>query len=137
VSVRIDVRYEGGLRTRAVHGPSGAELLTDAPVDNRGQGRAFSPTDLLGTAMGTCMLTLMGIAALDHGFDLAGATASVEKHMSAVPRRHIGRLVVEIRVPGDPGPEGRRLLEAAARGCPVSASLGADVAVELSFRWGA
>jgi len=135
--VRIDVRYEGGLRTRAVHGPSGTELITDAPVDNRGQGRSFSPTDLLGTAVGTCILTLMGIAAQDRGFDLAGATASVEKHMLATPRRRIGRLVVDIAVPQDPGPEGRRVLEAAARGCPVSASLAPDVAVELTFRWGA
>jgi putative redox protein len=134
--VRIDVRYEGGLRTRAVHGPSGTELITDAPVDNRGQGRSFSPTDLLGTAVGTCILTLMGIAAQDRGFDLAGATASVEKHMVATPRRRIGRLVVDIAVPQDPGPEGRRVLEAAARGCPVSASLAPDVAVELTFRWG-
>ena len=134
--VRIDVRYVGGLRTHAVHGPSGTELITDAPVDNRGQGRSFSPTDLLGTAVGTCMLTLMGIAAQDRGFDLAGATASVEKHMLATPRRRIGRLVVDIAVPQDPGPEGRRVLEAAARGCPVSASLAPDVAVELTFRWG-
>ena len=134
--VRIDVRYEGGLRTRAVHGPSGTELITDAPVDNRGQGRSFSPTDLLGTAVGTCILTLMGIAAQDRGFDLAGATASVEKHMLATPRRRVGRLVVDIAVPQDPGPEGRRVLEAAARGCPVSASLAPDVAVELTFRWG-
>jgi len=135
--VRIDVRYEGGLRTRAVHAPSGTELLTDAPVDNRGQGRSFSPTDLLGTAVGTCILTLMGIAAQDRGFDLAGASATVEKHMLATPRRRIGRLVVEIVVPQDPGPEGRRVLEAAARGCPVSASLAPEVAVELTFRWGA
>jgi len=136
MSVRIDVRYEGGLRTRAVHGPSGAELLTDAPVDNRGQGRSFSPTDLLGTAVATCVLTLMGIAAQDVGFDLAGASASVEKHMLAVPRRRIGRLVLRIAVPRDPGPEVRARLEAAARGCPVSASLGADVELDLTFRWG-
>ncbi|HEX5011236.1 MAG TPA: OsmC family protein [Planctomycetota bacterium] len=135
--VRIDVRYEGGLRTRAVHGPSGTELITDAPVDNRGLGRSFSPTDLLGTAIGTCMLTLMGIAAQDRGLELAGASASVEKHMVATPRRRIGRLVVEIVVPQDPGPDGRRVLEAAARGCPVSASLAPEVAVELTFRWGA
>ena len=134
--VRIDVRYEGGLRTRAVHGPSGTELITDAPVDNRGQGRSFSPTDLLGTAVGTCILTLMGIAAQDRGLDLAGARASVETHMVATPRRRIGRLVVDIAVPQDPGPEGRRVLDAAARGCPVSASLAPDVAVELTFRWG-
>jgi putative redox protein len=135
--VRIDVRYEGDLRTLAVHAPSGAQLLTDAPADNQGLGRSFSPTDLLGTALGTCMLTLMGLAARRAGLDLSGATASVEKSMSAVPRRHISRLVVDLHVPHDPGPEGRKLLEQAAAGCPVHASLGPDTAVELRWRWGA
>lgn len=135
--VRIDVRYEGDLRTRAVHGPSAAELLTDAPVDNQGLGRSFSPTDLLATALGTCILTVMGIAARRAGLDLAGATASVEKRMSAVPRRHISGLVVDLHVPHDPGPDGRRILLEAAAGCPVHASLGADTLVELRWRWGA
>lgn len=134
--VRIDVRYEGDLRCRAVHEPSGAELLTDAPRDNQGLGRGFSPTDLLAASFGTCVLTLMGLAARAHDLDLTGATARVEKEMTAVPRRRVGRLTLELQVPRDPGPEGRRLLEAAAHGCPVHASLGSDVAVEWRWRWG-
>ena len=135
--VRIDVRYEGELRTRARHAPSGAEMLTDAPVDNQGLGRSFSPTDLLATALGTCILTLMGIAARRDGLDLAGATASVEKVMGATPRRHISRLVVDLHVPRDPGEAGRRTLVDAADGCPVKASLGPLTTVELRWRWGA
>jgi putative redox protein len=135
--VRIDVSYAGDLRCTARHVPSGAELLTDAPKDNHGLGRGFSPTDLLATAFGTCVLTLMGLAARAHDLDLSGATASVEKEMASTPRRRIGRLTIELHVPRDPGPEGRRLLEAAARGCPVHASLAPDVAVEWRWRWGA
>jgi len=135
--VRIDVRYVGDLRCEARHAPSGAMLLTDAPKDNQGLGRGFSPTDLLATAFGTCVLTLMGLAARAHGLDLSGAAAQVEKEMAAAPRRRIGRLTIELHVPQDPGPEGRRLLETAAHGCPVHASLGPDVAVEWRWRWGA
>lgn len=134
--VRIDIRYEGELRTRARHAPSGTEMLTDAPVDNQGLGRSFSPTDLLATALGTCILTLMGIAARRDGLDLSGATASVEKVMGAVPRRHISRLVVELHVPRDPGEAGRRALVEAAEGCPVKASLGPLTTVEMRWRWG-
>jgi putative redox protein len=135
--VRIDVRYEGDLRTRAVHGPSGAELLSDAPADNQGLGRSFSPTDLLATALATCVLTIMGIAARARGLELRGATASIEKHMTLTPRRRIGRLVLVLHLPEDPGPQARAALEATAHACPVHASLHPDVQVELSFRWGA
>ena len=134
--VRIDVRYEGDLRARARHGPSGAELLTDAPADNQGLGRSFSPTDLLATALGTCVLTLMGLAARARGLQIDGATATIEKQMTAVPRRRVARLVVNVDVPHDPGPEGRRALEEAARACPVTGSLHPDVVLDLSFRWG-
>jgi putative redox protein len=135
--VRIDVRYEGDLRTRARHVPSGAELITDAPVDNQGLGRSFSPTDLLAASLATCMLTLMGLAARRDGLDLAGATASVEKVMGAMPRRHVSRLIVELHVPLDPGEDLRRTLIEAAEGCPVKASLGPLTSVELRWRWGA
>ncbi len=134
--VRIEVRYEGDLRTRALHGPSGAELLTDAPSDNQGLGRSFSPTDLLAAALATCVLTIMAIAARARGLELRGATASIEKHMTAVPRRRIGRLVLLLALPEDPGPPARAALEAAAHACPVHASLHPDVQVELAFRWG-
>ena len=81
--VMIDVTYMGDLRTKAVHQPSGAGLVTDAPVDNHGKGEAFSPTDLVATALGSCMLTIIGIVAARHDWNIEGATASIEKTMAA------------------------------------------------------
>jgi len=133
--VRIQVTYEGGLRTRAVHGPSGCELVTDPPVDNHGQGESFSPTDLVATALGTCMLTIMGIAAAKHDWDLMGATATVEKRMVADPARRIGALEVVIRVPRDLGARARSVLERAALGCPVHRTLGDRVELPVRFEW--
>src|SRR5712675_1364975 len=124
--VTITARYDGDLSCTATHGPSGATIRTDAPKDNEGTGRLFSPTDLVGTAMGTCMLTIMGIVARRHGIAMDGATVKVDKHMSQNPRR-IGRLPVEITVPGRLQPEQKRLLEAAALGCPVHKSLHPDI----------
>jgi putative redox protein len=129
--VKIDVTYEGDLHCTVVHAPSGNRFPTDAPVDNRGRGEHISPTDLVAAAIGSCMLTIMGIAARDHDVDMSGARASVVKEMSAVPRRHISRLTVEITLPARLDTRARRLLEAAARGCPVHASLGPDTAVDL------
>ena len=83
--VMIDVTYLGELRTEAVHGPSGSKVITDAPVDNHGKGEAFSPTDLVATALGSCMLTIMGIVAARHDWNINGATASIEKTMAAAP----------------------------------------------------
>jgi uncharacterized OsmC-like protein len=132
--VTITARYDGDLLTTATHGPSNATLRTDAPKDNEGQGRHFSPTDLVGTAMATCMLTIMGIVARRHGLELRGATARADKHMSQNPRR-IGRLPVVITVPGRFTAEQRQLLENAARGCPVHRSLHPDIDAPISFEW--
>ena len=90
--VEINVVYEGKLRCKSTHGPSGAVLLTDAPVDNHGQGASFSPTDLVATALGTCMLTVMGIAAERENLDLTGTTVRVVKEMATQPVRRIGKL---------------------------------------------
>ena len=133
MAVTIDVNYEGGLSCVAVHGPSGDRLPTDAPTDNRGRGRHFSPTDLVGAALGTCTLTVMGIAAEDRGIDMTGARARVVKDMGATPRRHIARLAVTIALPARLTPDERALLERAAHGCPVHASLGSLTAVDLVF----
>jgi putative redox protein len=133
--VEIRVTYEGGLRTRAVHGPSGCELVTDPPVDNHGRGESFSPTDLVATALGTCMLTIMGIAAEKHGWDLVGATATVVKRMQTEPQRLIRELEVVIRIPGQHGERARSVLEQAARGCPVHRSLASVVSMPVRFEW--
>lgn len=135
--VQIDITYEGSLRTRATHGPSGTTLVTDAPVDNHGRGESFSPTDLVATALGSCMLTIMGIVAERDGIDLTGARVRVTKGMVAQPTRRIGRLQVEIDVPVDPGDVGRTKLERAALTCPVHKSLLGDVEIPVLWRFGA
>src|SRR5688572_14132463 len=111
--VTITAQYEGDLCCTASHVPSSAKLSTDAPKDNEGLGRFFSPTDLVATALGTCVLTTMAIVARRHGLELKGSTVKVEKQMNATPRR-IGRLPVELTVPGKFTAEQKRLLEAAA-----------------------
>ena len=135
--VQVDVVYEGGLRVRATHEPSGRELVTDAPVDNQGKGESFSPTDLVATALGTCMLTIIGIVAERHGWEVVGATARVEKGMVADPVRRIGSLEVVITVPGDRTEKERELLEKAAMTCPVHKSLSAEMQIPVRFEFGA
>jgi len=133
--VEITVDYEGGLHTRAAHGPSGSVIETDAPVDNHGRGEQFSPTDLVAGGLGCCMLTVMGILADRHGWALAGTLVRIEKHMVADPVRRIGRLVAEmVFAPGIPE-EARKPLLHAAETCPVRQSLHPDIEVDLSVRW--
>lgn len=134
--VQIDITYQGDLRCQAKHGPSGTTLLTDAPVDNMGKGESFSPTDLLATALGTCMLTTMGIVAQRKNIDISGTRVSVTKEMVADPLRRIGRLTVTIHVPHDLNEDDRRRLEHAAHSCPVHKSLGAEVEQPVTFKWG-
>jgi len=134
--VTITAQYEGDLCCTATHGPSSAKLSTDAPKDNEGLGRFFSPTDLMATALGTCVLTTMAIVARRHGLELKGATVKVEKNMNATPRR-IGRLPVELTVPGTFTAEQKKLLEAAAHSCPVHKSLHPDIDAPVTIRWGA
>lgn len=133
--VEFELVYEGELHTTALHAPSKAKLDTDAPVDNMGRGASFSPTDLLATALGTCMLTTMGILAQREGWKIDGARARVEKHMSLEPRRRVGRIVVEMTMPrGVPAVARERLREVADR-CPVACSIHPDTRVELSIAW--
>lgn len=133
--VRITTTYEGALRTRAIHGPSGTELVTDPPVDNQGKGESFSPTDLVATALGSCMLTIMGIVAERHEWPLAGATCVVEKHMASDPRR-IATLDVVITIPGAWDDKQKKALETAALGCPVHRTLHGNVEMPVRFVWG-
>ena len=131
--VSIDVTYEGDLHTTSRHGPSGRELGTDAPKDNEGRGESFSPTDLLATALGSCMLTVMGITARRHGWPLDGARAHVEKHMATDPVRRVGRLVVRFAMPPALPEASRPVLERAALSCPVHRSLHPDVEIDVAF----
>jgi putative redox protein len=133
--VEIQIAYEGQLRCSAVHGPSGSRLTTDAPKDNQGQGAAFSPTDLVATALGTCMLTIMGISARTMNLDLTGATVRVTKEMVTGPIRRIGKLTVEITVPMHTTAEQQRKLRDAAMHCPVHKSLHPDVQTPVTFKF--
>ncbi|MCB9890633.1 MAG: OsmC family protein [Planctomycetes bacterium] len=134
--VEIRTVYEGTLRTRAEHGPSGQVLVTDAPVDNHGKGESFSPTDLVATALGSCMVTILAIAAEARGLEVEGTRVRVLKEMGAVPRRHISCLRVDLELPSI-DVEHRQVLENAARTCPVAVSLGTCVEQVVTFHWGA
>lgn len=133
--VRIEITYQGALRSSAIHGPSGSQLTTDAPVDNHGKGESFSPTDLVATALGSCMLTVMGIYAQRHEIDLTGANVVVEKEMASAPVRRIARLGVEISMPLPGDHPQREALERAALTCPVYQSLHPDVEKPVRFNW--
>lgn len=133
--VRIDVHYQGDLHTTARHEPSSRELETDAPKDNEGRGESFSPTDLLATSLGTCMLTVMGITARRHDWDMRDARASVEKHMLTAPVRRVGKLVVRIAMPPGIPEAARPVLERAAMSCPVHHSLHPEIELDIGFAW--
>jgi putative redox protein len=133
--VTIEIEYQGELHTQAVHGPSGAQLITDAPVDNGGKGAAFSPTDLVATALGTCMVTIMGIFAARHGIDLRGTKVTVAKEMIQQPVRRIGKLQVDIQLPVPATHPWRSALENAALTCPVHQSLHPDVSIPIAFHY--
>ncbi len=133
--VTISMLYEGDLHCQATHEPSGSMLATDAPKDNQGKGESFSPTDLVATALGTCMLTVMGIAARTLHVDISGARASVQKRMAAAPTRRIAELHVELHMPVGCNDSQKKALEKAAYSCPVHHSLHADIAVPITFVW--
>lgn len=133
--VTIELEYQGDLHCKAVHGPSQAEFATDAPTDNQGRGESFSPTDLVATALGTCMLTVMGILARTLGIDIAGTRATVEKEMTSSAPRRIQSLAVKISFPQAINQENREKLERAAHTCPVKKSLHPDIQTPIEFIW--
>ena len=126
------VTYLGNLRTEAVHIKSGNVIMTDAPIDNKGKGEAFSPTDLVATALASCMLTIMGIVAERNHLKLYGATAEVEKIMGVKPRR-INEIKIKIIFNENFDKITRRKLESAALTCPVSSSLNIDLKEKIKF----
>ena len=130
---RIDSRYEGQLRCQANHEPSGTLLETDAPIDNQGKGERFSPTDLVATALSTCILTIMGIVAERHGWDLSGCSARVEKSMTQEAPRRIALLEVWIELPAHLDEKARKVLQKAGETCPVKLSLEGSVPMQLHW----
>jgi putative redox protein len=132
--VAVSIKYLGDLHCEATHGPSGAKLITDAPADNMGKGEAFSPTDLVATALGTCILTVLAMKAQAMRIDLTGATVVVDKEMASGPRR-IGRLATRVAIPHQVADRDRKVLEAAAFTCPVHKSMSSEVEMPITFEW--
>jgi len=133
--VEIKLTYEGDLHCSAVHTPSGNVLVTDAPVDNNGRGQAFSPTDLLATALGSCMATVVGIVAKRKEIAVEGMAVTVRKFMSDDQPRRVKRLELDLVMPLLASHPDRKLLESAARGCPVHHSIHPDIEVVMNWVW--
>jgi uncharacterized OsmC-like protein len=130
------VIYTGDLRTRATHLKSGETILTDAPTDNQGKGEKFSPTDLVATALASCMMTVLGIAARTFNFNIDGTEALVTKVMSAEPPRRIIRVVVELNFPAiEYSDKEKLIIERVARTCPVALSLHPELVQEIRFNY--
>lgn len=131
--VEITITYNGELRSTASHGPSGTVLVADAPVDNHGKGESFSPTDLLATALGTCMLTYVGITGKAHGWPVEGTRLIVKKEMIADPLRRVNRLVVDIYLPPGFKEEHIAVITNAVITCPVKLSISERIHVPITF----
>jgi uncharacterized OsmC-like protein len=130
--VRIEATYDGDLRCTATHGPSGMQLVTDAPVDNKGKGESFSPTDLLATSMLTCVMTIVAIRADSRGIDVSGMNGNVEKSMAANPRR-IAKLEVIVDLPSNLSMDDRAWLITEGCNCPVCVSVSESMEVDVTF----
>ena len=126
--------YLGDLRTESVHVQSGNKILSDAPIDNNGKGEAFSPTDLVANALGSCMITIMGIKARDMNIAIEDSTASVTKIMQAEPRK-ISAIEIVFEMNYAPDDKTKIILERAAMTCPVFLSLHHDIDKRISFNW--
>jgi putative redox protein len=130
-----EIIYKGELRTEATHLKSGNKLITDAPTDNNGKGEYFSPTDLVATALGSCMITIIGISARNQGFDVDGTTMSITKVMTDNPRR-ISEIIVELTFPHhDYTDQQKRAIEFITRNCPVSLSLHPDLKQTIQIHY--
>ena len=131
--VRIQATYDGNLRCTATHEPSGTQLITDAPVDNKGKGESFSPTDLLATSMLTCIMTIVAIRADSRQIDVAGMSGSVEKTMASGPRR-VAKLEVIVNLPSEMDMDDRAWLITEGCNCPVCVSVSESMEVDVTFQ---
>jgi putative redox protein len=128
------ITYLGDLRTESTHKQSGEKIITDAPVDNKGKGEAFSPTDLLATSLGNCMLTIMGIAARERDINIEGTTCAITKIMAVDPRR-VSEIHAELNFPFSCTDKEKAILEHAAKTCPVFYSLHPDILKLITFKY--
>ena len=129
---QIRVEYIGDLRTESVHLDSNDKILTDAPKDNQGLGRKFSPTDLVASALGSCLLTIMGIVANRNQIDMSSSYAEVEKTMSENPRR-ISSININIYLSSNISNKNKDILYKASKHCPVHNSLSEDIDIKINF----
>lgn len=135
MSTTSTIIYKGDLRTEATHTRSGVTITTDAPVDNQGKGECFSPTDLLATSLGCCMVTIMGITARTHGFNIDGTKIDVQKVMGTNPRRVV-EVIIDLYFPhNNYSAKELKLLEASAKECPVAQSLHPDLKQTIRFHF--
>jgi putative redox protein len=134
MAVELSMTYDGQLQCTAVHDQSGTTLRTDAPKDNGGKGELFSPTDLVGVATGTCVLTIIALVAQRNGIDLTGATCHVSKEMTSAPRR-VGSLDIKVTMPAglNLSDEDKKRIESGGKMCPVKQSLHPDIALNLEY----
>lgn len=128
------ITYLGDLRTSSVHLQSGTEILSDAPKDNHGKGEAFSPTDLLANALGSCMISIMAIKSKDLGIELKGSTIDITKIMQSEPRK-ISKIVAVLHMAVAVDEKSKTILERAALHCPVLLSLHPDIEKDVTFNW--
>lgn len=129
------INYNGQLRTTATHLQSGETIITDAPIDNKGKGSAFSPTDLFATSLASCMITIIGINAEERGYSIEGAKAEVTKIMIDNPRR-VGEIKVKLIFSGSYSEIEKKRIETSAYSCPVSKSLNSEIVQTIEFIYG-
>ncbi|MFC2131078.1 OsmC family protein [Bacteroidota bacterium] len=132
-TVQVDVEYLGDLHCRAIHGPSGHEILTDAPLDNQGKGEYFSPTDLATAAIATCIPTIMGIKAQQNNIDIKGLKVSVTKEMMNEPYRRIKKLRLSFLFPKKLSDKDFQIMKNVIKTCPVTRSLHPDIEIETNY----
>ncbi len=135
MGITVKTTYLGNLRTENIHLQSGAKIITDAPIDNRGKGEAFSPTDLLATSLGNCIMTIMGITAMDNGIDIEGTQLNITKIMASDPRR-VSEVVLEFIFP-DKGytEQQKHIIESVAGISPVPLSVSSNLMQNIKFNW--
>lgn len=126
--------YKGDLRTEITHLQSGSSIITDAPLDNNGKGEAISPTDMLAASLGSCILTIIGLSAKSHNFSIDGTELEITKTMGTEPRR-IAEIELTFNFPTDYEPKIKRIIELAAKNCPVEHSLHPDIKRVLTYNY--
>lgn len=133
--IKLQTEYLGSLRCQTVHSPSKSTLQTDAPVDNNGKGETFSPTDLVASALASCMATIMGIVAKRKNIPLEGLTIATEKHMATEGTRRIAKITLCIYMPIEEKHPEAKMLQSAALSCPVAHSLHPDIDIPIEWQW--